>query len=74
MLPIPADEDEYMSMHSFRSIKDLSVIPFMEAGFPVHHVPQESTYSKLISGQNLCPTAQVAFPINLTNLQVVSLC
>ncbi len=46
MLPLPADEDEYMSMHSFRSIKDLSVIPFMEAGFPVNHVAQESTYSK----------------------------
>ena len=42
---IQADEDEYMSMHSFRSLKDIEDIPKMEQQENIYHVLEETNIS-----------------------------
>ena len=52
---IQPDEDEYMSMYSFRSVKDISDIPKMERQDEenIYHVLEETKIS-LYSNIDLC--------------------
>ena len=67
---IQPDEDEYMSMHSFRSVKDISDIPKMKLQEEEHiyHVLEEtkiSLYSNIDLYSNLDSKYEILYLISL---------
>ena len=67
---IQPDEDEYMSMHSFRSVKDISDIPKMKLQEEEHiyHVLEEtkiSLYSNIDLYSNLDSKYEILYLVSL---------